>query len=341
MTISAAGSDHHTTWLQRSPTPAETIAQILFAALVTATAATQGLHAGTLPDFATIWAAQQTSSPYSTGALQSILGTGGRYVYPYPPTTLILTAPLSLGAYGSSYVAWCVLSTCAVVASLRTTWAPVVLAAPAVILSGLNGQTSLLMAALLMAAARGANRPLAAGLCYGIAACLKPQVGLLIPVFLLAAGQWRTIAAAAVTVAFVAMASLLAYGPRIWSEWAHFLPTYLAAQDAGLAHRYLSLPGPWRVVPLVLGVAAGVTAGRRQDHLGGIFVCVGASLLGSLHAMDYDEAILVPFALAATVGAGWPGLLFLPPLLCWPSRLATVALTLLAIANATLRPRSR
>jgi hypothetical protein len=324
------------TWRRRRPKPAETIAQLLFTAVVTAVVVRQGLLvSAVVPDFATIWAAQHTSSPYSTEALQHVLGGSGRYVYPYPPTALVLTEPLRLGSYPASYVCWSMLSTCAVVLSLNATWAPLVLAAPAVIMSGLNGQTSLLMAALLLGAAKSPGRPLAAGLLYGIAACLKPQVGVLIPFLLLGARQWRTIAAAAGTVASIAAASLLLYGAKIWIDWATFLPTYLAAQDAALAYRYLSFPGEWRALPLAVGAAVAFVAGRRQDHLNGVFACVGAGLLGSLHAMDYDEAILAPFALTAALTGGWRDLPFLAPLVFWPSRLATLALSTLSGIAAT------
>jgi hypothetical protein len=324
-------------WIRRRPTPTEIVIQILFAVVVTTAAAEQGLHAGTLPDFATIWAAQQTSSPYSNEALQRVLGSG-RYVYAYPPTALLLTAPLRLFGYASSYVGWGALSTGAVVLSLQATWAPVVLAVPAVILSGLNGQTSLLMAALLMGGAQLRDRPLAAGALYGLAAALKPQVVLLVPVFLLGTGQWRTILAAGATSVGAATLSVIVYGTRIWVEWAGSLPTYLAAQDAALAHRYLSLPGAWRVFPLTLGAALAFVAGRRGNHLAGVFICVGAGLLASLHAMDYDEAILAPFALAAAAGSGWRGLALLAPLLFAPCQSATLALTLLAASFVAAKP---
>jgi hypothetical protein len=59
------------------------------------------------------------------------------------------------------------------------------------------------------------RRPALAGVLIG---CLtyKPQFGVLFPVALVAAKQWRTIASAAVTTALLAGASLAMFGPEVW-----------------------------------------------------------------------------------------------------------------------------
>ena len=310
------------------------IVQLIFTAVVAFAVAREVLTAPTLPDFAAIWAAQHVANPYDDASITRLLGSGG-HLFSYPPTTLALTWPLRLLAYEPGYLTWVALSACALVAALRSAFAPVLLAAPAVFLAGINGQTSLFMAALLLGAAQLDSRPWIAGLLYGLAACLKPQLGLLIPLFLLAAGQWRTIMAAAAAVGAIAALATLAWGLRAWTDWAASLQAFLAANDTAWAHRYLSLPGHWRLVALALGAAGAVLAGRRKDSELGVFICVGAGLLGSLHAMDYDQAVLAAFAFHAARRGRLQAVAFLVPLLFPPSRWATLALT--AFAGMALR----
>jgi alpha-1,2-mannosyltransferase len=85
-----------------------------------------------------------------------------------------------------------------------------------------EGQNSFLSASLLAAGTLCLPaRPLLAGVAFG-ALCYKPHLGLLIPVALLAAGQWRAIAAAALTVAAIIGATIGLYGLQ---TWAAFLAT--------------------------------------------------------------------------------------------------------------------
>jgi hypothetical protein len=269
-----------------------------------------------------------------------LLGSAGHF-FPYPPTTLVLTLPLKAIPYPAAYLTWAVLSACALVLSLRTLLAPLALLIPAVILAALNGQTTLLMAALLMGAAELEGRPITCGLLYGLAASLKPQVGVLIPVLLLATGQWRTILTAVVTASVICAASVALYGLHAWTDWVSSLPAFLAANDAAWGHRYLSLPGAWRPVALALGALMAFVAGRRKRPFEGLLVCIGAAFLGSLHAMDYDQAILAPFAIAAARRRGVFGIAFLIPLAFAPSRIATLALTLLASGALLLAMTNR
>lgn len=94
-------------------------------------------------------------------------------------------------------------------------------------------------------------------------------------------------------------------------DWLGSLPAYLAANDATWAHRYLSLPGLWRAAPLALGAVACAWAARSQRLEQAVFIAIAAALLGSMHALDYDAAILAPFAVAAGLNAGWRGAPFL------------------------------
>ena len=67
----------------------------------------------------------------------------------------------------------------------------------------------------------------------------KPQFGLLVPVALLAARQWRTIAAAAATVFVLAVVTELLFGAAIWTDWLAALPVYsrqFAAESSAIVH---------------------------------------------------------------------------------------------------------
>src|SRR5205823_10538220 len=79
-----------------------------------------------------------------------------------------------------------------------------------------------------------------AGILIGLLA-IKPHLALLFPVALIAAGRWRTIAAAAATVAAMIGASLLAFGWPVWAAFLAYLPTMRAIADNGWV--------PWGLIP--------------------------------------------------------------------------------------------
>ena len=70
-----------------------------------------------------------------------------------------------------------------------------------------------------------ATRPILSGVLFGLLA-FKPQLGVLVPIALVAAGLWRTIAAAVATVLVCIVASSLAYGVGLWPLFAHSLVDY-------------------------------------------------------------------------------------------------------------------
>ena len=93
------------------------------------------------------------------------------------------------------------------------------LAFPAVLINIGHGQNGFLTAALLGAALIKLNRmPVLAGILFGLLA-YKPQFGLMIPIVLAASGRWRCFAAAAATVALLALATTLAFGPHVWQAF--------------------------------------------------------------------------------------------------------------------------
>src|SRR5439155_6941717 len=102
----------------------------------------------------------------------------------------------------------------------------VVLACPFTAWNFLAAQNGFLTAALLGAALLCLERrPVAAGVFIGCLA-YKPQFAVLLPVALVAAGEWRAIASAGITAALLAGAAAAAFGPGVWAAF----PADLAAQ---------------------------------------------------------------------------------------------------------------
>ena len=90
---------------------------------------------------------------------------------------------------------------------------------PAALVVVISGQSSLFTAAILIAIfACLDTRPAIAGILIGILT-LKPQLGLLFPILLVASGRWRTFFAAAVTAIMIAAATAILFGPQVWIDF--------------------------------------------------------------------------------------------------------------------------
>jgi hypothetical protein len=144
----------------------------------------------------------------------------------YPPTFLLLCAPLALLPYlvsfamfeALTFVAWLLVMR-RILAVPGWAWSIPLLAYPAVFWTLGLGQNSFLTAALLGGATLLlSERPIAAGVLLG-AMCYKPHLALLAPFALAAGGRWRTFAAAAVTVAAAAGLSGAIFGVDTWRDY--------------------------------------------------------------------------------------------------------------------------
>lgn len=167
---------------------------------------------------------------YTPARVQAFLqaerpGFQGHYPFAYPPSFLLLIWPLGLVRRPLAYAIWVALSLAAyLAATIERPWrrplALLVVLAPATAFAVETGQDGLLLAALLLGGCRLLpRRPVLAGVMFGLVSC-KPQFGPLIPVALLASGQWRAIAAATATVLATVLASAAAFGWAMWAHWA-------------------------------------------------------------------------------------------------------------------------
>lgn len=139
----------------------------------------------------------------------------------YPPTFILVIAPLAYLPYLLSWVVWLAATAIPYLAAIRRilpaplAW-PFALAAPPAFFNTMYGQTGFLIAGLIgLGLALLDRRPLWAGLLIGLAS-VKPHFGVLIPLALIAGGHWRTFVAATLTVIGTVIASVLAYGDDPW-----------------------------------------------------------------------------------------------------------------------------
>ncbi len=141
----------------------------------------------------------------------------------YPPGYLYLVAPFGLMSYAVAFLVMTLISVSAMgfaarpfVAGIAPLGAAMALA-PAYMPALIIGQNSMIWLAVLLAAlaAMRSGRAVLAGVLIGCLT-LKPQLGVMIPFALLAAGQWRTIFAAAGTAAALAAVPTLLVGVEYW-----------------------------------------------------------------------------------------------------------------------------
>ncbi len=143
------------------------------------------------------------------------------HFWSYPPPALFLVAPLGLTGYFTGFALWSLGGVVALYLALRLWPEPgwvrwMILFCPAVptdIALGQNGAyTAALMIGGLMLMER---RPQWAGVQFGLL-IFKPQIGVLLPVTVLARRHWKVLAAAAITGVVVLLASALVFGLDAW-----------------------------------------------------------------------------------------------------------------------------
>ncbi len=298
----------------------------------------------------------------------------------YPPHFLLLLLPFALLPFGLACCLFLALSFLALVAALGTIYrgsrlalaAAALALAPAASITAVTGQNGFLTAALLLGgAALAATRPVLAGVLLG-ALTYKPQFWLMIPVALVAARQWRALAATDAAALVAVLASVLAFGIAPWQAWAHEILapgnsfraewrqwSVLFGDDVFASAVLLGASDA--VAKAAQGAAALVAAGavfwawsgalRRELRLA---VLLAASCLAAPHLQGYDMALLAAASAlflfdaldnglhngdAALALALWLLPIFNPPRTT-PTGFATPLVELLVIAVILLRNRT-
>lgn len=282
-----------------------------------------------------------------------------------PPHALLLIAPLDGASYAAAKLALIVLTGLSLAMIARLSQAPVLLAAalivsPAAFASLLVMQTGPLIAlGLLTAFHLAGTRPIFAGLILALMT-VKPQYGLMAPVFLAALGHWRAVGAATVFTAILVAGSVALFGIAPWTAFLDSMTGGAMSAHAGNLHRDMlsaaSTLGKLGAGPGLNGVAqAGVIliaavavflAARRwpRDASVGFALIASAASSPSLWVYDWPlvaAGLLMLARASATAGAPWTpatqlaaGLLWLGPL--YSLGLATMAGSLIAPALLAL-----
>jgi hypothetical protein len=253
--------------------------------------------------------------------------------FAYPPTALVVLAPLGRLPFWAALALWCGLGAgvflwASLALAARRPWLTAALAmlAPAAVVGLIAGQSALLVAGLAgVAMVQLAPRPRLAGALLAMAAAIKPQALLLAPLALAACGAWEALFAAGLTEAALVALSLVLFGPARWAEWLACLPRFQAVIAAtpslvaglitpaalalalGLAGAAAEL---WRALFALAAVALVWRTFARPSTPALRLAALGVGgLMVSPYALVYDAALLVPAAaaLAASAGEGRDG----------------------------------
>jgi hypothetical protein len=276
-------------------------------------------------DFVSYWAAARLvlagnpAGAYDVALHRAVeLGAiplAGALPFAYPPCFLILLAPFGLLTYPAAAASWVLLTFAAYWAALRR-WAPdmlwLALSFPPLLVNAITGQAGLLTAALFAGAMTLLpKRPLAAGVLLGLL-IVKPQLGLVLPLALLAGREWRAIAGAAAAAAGLVLISVVLFGWTPWQAWLGNAGLIASIASEGLAgwHRMASVYGALRLagvaagpawiahalVALAAAAAAGLVWQRERDIGMRAGALAAATALASPYLFVYDMLILVvPF----------------------------------------------
>ena len=267
---------------------------------------------------------------------QQIFGAATPYYgWLYPPIFLLVATPLALMPYMLALAVWQIstfalyLSVIGVIVRrirgivIGPIWLPIAAGFPAVFINLGHGQNGLLTAGLFGAALLALPaRPIVSGVLFG-ALAYKPQLALVMPFALLAAGQWRTVVAAGITVMALMAITSLAFGADLWLAFAASTETSrtLLLEQGNVGFEKLqsvfaavrmwgaSVPVAYAVqgvasAAVVCGTAWTWRSACNRDLKAALLVI--ATLLASPHVLDYDLVILA-LAIAFTVSAGFAG----------------------------------
>ncbi len=295
-------------------------------------------------DFTVFWAAAKLALAGEAVAAfdwrvleraQGIEPGGSIYYWYYPPLFHLLITPLGLLPFLAAHALFTLGGLLLFALALRawsTEHAWIALASPAVLFTLLTGNATLYWAAALLAAFRLLERPLLSGLLLS-AMTAKPQLGLVVPVALLAARSWRVILWGALWTAVVVVVTLWIFGAGYWATFfrnlvgesrnitgagapvAEMMSWYACLRMFGVPHDVaLSLH---LVVLGFTGWAVAVAWGRDDVNLRMAVLCL-AIPLATPYAFPYELVMAAMSAMFLVVGGraqAWTGLVVV--LLLW------------------------
>ncbi|MDB5445581.1 MAG: hypothetical protein JWQ97_898 [Phenylobacterium sp.] len=243
--------------------------------------------------------------------------------YIYPPSALFFFIPFTFGPYLAGFTAWIMATGALYLWGAMKAGAPWWVAfAPCVLLVADCGQAPFIMGGLVIGAfAIMDERPTLSGVLLGLAACIKPQIVLLVPIALMADGRWRTLIVAGLTGVVVCAASAAIWGVHIWFDWLGALGRFkdYVAANRGLIMtgstpyawlKHAGFNGAWAYLLAPLAVAAvWFTFRTRQELADRLIALFGGILLITPYAMNYEYTLLAPAVaiyLARVKDPRWP-----------------------------------
>jgi len=255
---------------------------------------------------------------------QQLFGPLGQHNYSYPPITFPIAALLSFLPYPVALITWQVAGAAFFTWAAKPWWprtaGPVWLAVltPAALLNLWAGHYGFFIGGLFLLGWRQVElgRSTLAGICFGLM-LIKPHLAVLVPLALAMKREWRTIGAAAVTVAVLVAASAWAYGVQ---PWIGFLfgtskvqaglinggANFFALMSTSPATAALAVGGGWRMAVIVQSAfaAAGlwmvIVAGLRNAPLRSYALLTATTTFLVLpYAFNYD--LTVPMIAALTI----------------------------------------
>ncbi|MFL6733176.1 MAG: glycosyltransferase family 87 protein [Sphingomicrobium sp.] len=228
-------------------------------------------------------------------------GVIGLYHYSYPPVTWLLTAPLAALPYPVALAFWQVGGWALFAAAIRRIaphhWLLLSLATPAVFINATGGQNGCWLAAAIgWGLILLSSRPILAGAIFAVFV-IKPQLGWLIPIALLAGGERRALLGFIVTAVALLLLSVAVYGPAAWlayAERAQMLTRVILEHGSGTWHRMLSV----FVFVRHAGSTAAIAYGAQA-----IASCIAAALVARIwrrHGPEPTSAAVLVLGLLAS-----------------------------------------
>ena len=258
-------------------------------------------------DFPAFWTAiraainLEAAALYDATSFRATAGSEG-LLWLYPPTFLLLLWPLGILPEATAQLVWLLLTLICggLVARLvaprdRLLQLGFVLG-PAMMLTLHISQAGAFFACLMTAGlVFSRTRPILAGLLIALLT-VKPQYGLFIPLFLVAAGHWRTVGTACVASIVLGLVSIAVYGIAPWQAMIEAMAGPTRAHLLELNH--ISLLSPAQAARFA-GFSAGAAAGVQ-----GLFLTLGgiAVIAAARARLAYElkiAALLVATALAS------------------------------------------
>lgn len=292
-------------------------------------------HAGTLVNFEDYRAGLRTLfAPYIDDSEWS-----------YPPTLLLIAAPLALLPLYPAYILWTagtlgLLSLLLRRAGLPLLGSVLLWISPGALNNILFGQNGALTAFLLFGGLLAAQkRPMLAGICFALLLAVKPHLGLLVPVCLVAVGAWRTISWSAFFAILLAAFTALCFGTSVWMGFfATTQPLMQAIMEAPYGQGYhanattvfassrglgLSVTSAYLVQLLATLSAAFAAWQLWRRPVGDPLLRAGATgiltLLATPYGYSYDMVMLSAAVLIVVQRGHWNRDILLIPVWLWPA----------------------